>query len=520
MSVSNPNSDIINQSSVTSSGTYAPSGYIPAADGVGNVEWVVGSDNRRYIALYNQFIGSPPIHYDLGQAVSADGRTWTIEAEPAIPRGATGTWDDHTLQFPNILEVNGILYCYYAGKNTDSWANFNIGLVRSFDAGLTWTKYGGNPIVSGTANYISPRVLYDLEETDPTRRWKMWVGVGSFGLSIYYLYSADGLSWTSFGANPVLSLGGSGAWDDTYISPHDIVKRGSTYLLFYGGKHGAMWQSGLATFTNPEGTYTKYALNPILGGDGITTSLTADLPNGTTTATVSDATIFPIGCPVWVFDGSTRFLTHVVAQLSSTSLQLADTAPVTISTTGGTVRSVAYNSIDITKVNYRDGFIFALCPHQPDGAIESGVHEVSMLGYATDNLEKAYIDYTSGITIPVTVAESENANVSRENWSFIEMWDTARRHKPVDVSGSGLLDPGSNGVVKRTSLNTTSVAVASDVTGLFSGSGDYLKSNGTKGTPTVGAGKYRQMVYEVSGGAIDFLTDGNGNPLFDLLDVE
>jgi hypothetical protein len=52
---------------------------------------------------------------------------------------------------------------------------------------------------------------------------------------------------------------------------------------------------------------------------------------------------------------------------------------------------------------------------------------------------------------------------------------------------SGLADPGSNGIVKRTALNTTGVAAASDVTGLFSGAGDYLKSDGTKGTPAGGS---------------------------------
>jgi hypothetical protein len=57
------------------------------------------------------------------------------------------------------------------------------------------------------------------------------------------------------------------------------------------------------------------------------------------------------------------------------------------------------------------------------------------------------------------------------------------------LSGLGLPDPGGNGIVKRTALNTTGVAAAADVVGLF-GSGScsgYLKSDGTCATPT-GAG--------------------------------
>jgi hypothetical protein len=55
-------------------------------------------------------------------------------------------------------------------------------------------------------------------------------------------------------------------------------------------------------------------------------------------------------------------------------------------------------------------------------------------------------------------------------------------------SGSGLGDPGSDGIVKRTALNTTAPATASDVSGLFSGTGDCLKSDGTKGDCGTGGG--------------------------------
>jgi hypothetical protein len=55
----------------------------------------------------------------------------------------------------------------------------------------------------------------------------------------------------------------------------------------------------------------------------------------------------------------------------------------------------------------------------------------------------------------------------------------------LNTVGSGLGDPGSNGLVKRISLNNTSIAAASDVTGLFSGcSGPTLAllNNGTCGS--------------------------------------
>lgn len=64
----------------------------------------------------------------------------------------------------------------------------------------------------------------------------------------------------------------------------------------------------------------------------------------------------------------------------------------------------------------------------------------------------------------------------------------------IAASSGGLSDPGSNGVVTRTSLNATSVAAYGDIVGLF-GSGTcsgYLKSDGSCGT-TAG------MVYPAAG---------------------
>ena len=57
------------------------------------------------------------------------------------------------------------------------------------------------------------------------------------------------------------------------------------------------------------------------------------------------------------------------------------------------------------------------------------------------------------------------------------------RYAPMDIGSGALGDPGANGIVKRTALNTTAAALYGDVTTLFSGSGDYLKKDGTLATP-------------------------------------
>lgn len=58
--------------------------------------------------------------------------------------------------------------------------------------------------------------------------------------------------------------------------------------------------------------------------------------------------------------------------------------------------------------------------------------------------------------------------------------------KRQSSGGGGVADPGANGIVKRTALNVLAVAVATDVTGLFSGtcnSTTYLRGDGQCFTP-------------------------------------
>jgi hypothetical protein len=461
-------------------------------------------DPNRFLAVYNYYIGSGTPGYKLGLACSTDGRAWTIEEEPVLDLGTATEWDDETLQFPNLLQVDGVLYLYYSGKDDTGWDNFKIGLAQSFDGGATWARHASNPLIDNdiaweNTNVFGPVVLYDKEETDSAKRWKMWYAGSSFGEGIGYAYSADGIAWTKAAGNPVVDLGTG--WEDTYIMPDAVIRRGNEFILFYSGNDGSgTWSAGYATFSDPEGTYTKSANNPILTGDGITTTLTADLTSGTTTATVSDATVFPIGCPVWI-GGATRFLTRVIARNSATSLELADEAPATIAS-GQAVRSVAYNSLNIRGVRYDDGYKFALTAHQPGG---TGLQEVSMLAYANDDLDIAYIDYGAGVQIPITVAESQNANVTRENWSLLDTQETEERHKPAGQSVT--FNDGEGNPADVTSGS------AADGTSVYAARRDHVHHTDATG------GQYRQFVYDVVGDDVDILTE-DGDAVFDLTDLE
>jgi predicted GH43/DUF377 family glycosyl hydrolase len=139
-----------------------------------------------------------------------------------------------------------------------------VGYATSSD-GIAWTKYGGTPIMVPTEAWEGA----PAGETSPTTvlkedgLYKMWYhGYQNGTRRIGYATSIDGLTWTKYGGNPILAPGPSGAWDaDSIAEPH-VIKVGSTYFMYYMhalGVHGV----GLAT--SPDGVrWTKGVGNPVL----------------------------------------------------------------------------------------------------------------------------------------------------------------------------------------------------------------------------------------------------------------
>jgi len=69
------------------------------------------------------------------------------------------------------------------------------------------------------------------------------------------------------GPNPILVVGGEGAWDERCIESCDIFKDNETYYLYYHGTpmgDNPPYRMGVATASHPLGPWTKYEGNPIL----------------------------------------------------------------------------------------------------------------------------------------------------------------------------------------------------------------------------------------------------------------
>jgi len=330
-------------------------------------EQVPGNMRPGYEAWYNgKYGGGYSSNYVVEHAYSTDGVAWSRDASGPILYPVASTWTSSGVTAPYTVVANNIIYVYAGGYNGTV---YQIGVTVSTDGGRTYTQAASNPVITvgsgGTYDEKGaafPVVMYDVTETNPSYMFKMWYRAlaASGDQSIAYAYSSDGVTWTKFGK--VLDVGTSGNFDDNLLeSGGGVQKIAGTYYYFYGGNHNVagrtQWTGGLATFTNPQGTYTKQG-QILQALTSRTTTLTADCTIGTTTLTVASTANFQVGEYVLVGDSTTTYpmLSRISAIGSSTSLTLEKPARATyhVANSGG-VRSVYSWSVEPRSVFWENG---------------------------------------------------------------------------------------------------------------------------------------------------------------------
>lgn len=180
---------------------------------------------------------------------------------PVLPLGTSGSWDDATVWDPAVLKEESSYKMWYSGA--DGSAPSRIGLATSVN-GTTWTKAAANPVLSPsewweTKGIRAGSIIFE------NSLYKMWYsGRDSNGISrIGYATSPDGVAWTKYGGNPVVSNGNAGSWENAGVSEPTVIKDGSTYHLWYTGHEGRTQRIGHAT--SGDGiAWTRDPANPIL----------------------------------------------------------------------------------------------------------------------------------------------------------------------------------------------------------------------------------------------------------------
>jgi predicted GH43/DUF377 family glycosyl hydrolase len=194
-----------------------------------------------------------------------DGALSRYAGNPMLVKGPAGSYDQLKIGPRAILrEAPNVWKMWYEAA---PGGNQSTTAYATSPDGLAWTKYAGNPVMtpsvawegSGGANHEnSPTAI--LKEDGVYKLW--YHGISNTTRAIGYAESKDGLAWTKYAGNPVLTPGPNGAWDaDTVCEPR-VLRVGAQYYMFYthcAGSHGI----GLATSSDGK-SWTKYAGNPVL----------------------------------------------------------------------------------------------------------------------------------------------------------------------------------------------------------------------------------------------------------------
>lgn len=169
-----------------------------------------------------------------------------------------GMFDGNALFTPFVIKVDNEFRMYYCGYSGSSW---QIGVATSFD-GIQWTKYTGNPILTlrpGTWEAMAvndPKVFHNGSQFIMFYSGHMSLSQAEIGMAT----SPDGFVWERNSQNPVLTRGPSGSWDQYSVrATAAFVGNGKYYLLYDGG---AFKPVGFASSVDGN-VWTKYPGNPV-----------------------------------------------------------------------------------------------------------------------------------------------------------------------------------------------------------------------------------------------------------------
>jgi hypothetical protein len=139
------------------------------------------------------YSGSDGTFIQTGYATSLNRIDWTKDTlnNPVLPVGTSGSWDDTWAYQPSVLIDGSMYHMWYSGSNGTGF-DWSVGYASSSDGGIHWTKH----------------------------------------------------------PNPVVPVGPSGSWDDTYVGQSSVIFNNDStiFKMWYGGGTGfGLGEIGYAT---------------------------------------------------------------------------------------------------------------------------------------------------------------------------------------------------------------------------------------------------------------------------------
>lgn len=185
-------------------------------------------------------------------AESQNGIGWhTIGSNPVLTKGTSGSWDDYGVVPSLVMKINNQYRMYYMGSRGLN-EMLNIGLALSSD-GINWTKYGA-PVMAATSQYYMI-ALSNIIIKDSTYLAYFNYNNSRSGSNnkIGMATSYDGINWTMYANNPILSA--TLTWEGGSIYFPTVVLDNNQYQMVYSN---ALQQNAFGMAISTDGyNFTK-----------------------------------------------------------------------------------------------------------------------------------------------------------------------------------------------------------------------------------------------------------------------
>jgi len=180
----------------------------------------------------------PGTTWAMGLAESFDaGLTWKRYQEaPILERGGLDSPDGGGACVPMVLKVGERwLMWYTAALATPGQQHIHLCLATSTD-GLRWTKYEKNPILTDDFNAGGKRVILSrCFVRHDNGVFRMWYSQARPNYRICYAESLDGQTWEKSPIEPVLGPGPAKSFDDTMVEYPEVDIVAGVYRLWFCG---------------------------------------------------------------------------------------------------------------------------------------------------------------------------------------------------------------------------------------------------------------------------------------------
>jgi len=181
-------------------------------------------------------------------------------AEPVVPAPNPGDWDAERYLGAVVIEVDGTYHMYFNGRTSGPGVlYFEIGHATSTD-GVTWVM-DANPVMTlGDPGEWDDGTLWVGAVIHDGSEFHMWYG-GNDGqfCRTGYATSPDGSLWTEYPGNPVMDVGPPGSFDARWVLLDTVVVRddGLYQAWYWAADSSGVWRIGYAESDDDGLTWTR-----------------------------------------------------------------------------------------------------------------------------------------------------------------------------------------------------------------------------------------------------------------------